>query len=102
MQKLKPVRKVSGVHAVVDADGNQLGVVDPSDFLLDDQEMEDLLRRHAERKLANGAVHEFIKRIDARIKKTGAAYHQALSEVARADPELAEEYNASVLGTKPL
>lgn len=101
MKKLNLKRRASGIHAVHGPDGEPLGVVDPSELQLDDQEMEDLMRKHAERKLATGAVREFIKRIDDHMKKTGAAYHQALSEVARADPELAAEYRNSVLGTEP-
>lgn len=102
LQKLTLKRRASGIHGVHAPDDELLGVVDPSDLQLDDDELEALMQKHAERKMATGAVHEFLKRVNDRMKQGGTNYHQALSEVARQDPILAAEYRASVLGTEPL
>jgi hypothetical protein len=97
MQKLVLRRRASGIHAVHGPDGEPLGVVDPSDLQLDDDELHELLRTHGERAAAMGAVDEFIRRINEHMKKSGASYRQALCEVALADPVLASEYRRQVM-----
>jgi hypothetical protein len=97
MEKLKLVRRASGIHAVHGLDGEPLGVVDLSDLDLDDDELQSLMQKHADRKAAAGAVREFIAKVNAHMKNSGASYRQALCEVALADPVLASEYRRQVM-----
>lgn len=99
MQKLTLKRRVSGIHAVESPDGETLGVIDPSDLDLDNDELEALLKKHAEKAAGKGAVREFMRRIDRHMARTGSNYHEAFCEVARADSVLASEYRAEVLRT---
>lgn len=97
MQKLAFKKRASGIHAVLNPQGEPLGVVDPTDLDLDDDELSQLLQKHAEKRAAQGAVAEFMKRIREHMDKTGTDYRTALHEVATADPILASEYRAEQL-----
>lgn len=99
MQKLTLKRRASGIHAVHAPDGEALGVIDPSDLQLNDDELSELLQKHVARRAAQGAAHEFIRRVKERMQKTGADYGAALHEIASSDPMLAAEYRAEVLGS---
>lgn len=99
MQKLTLKRRASGIHAVLAPDGEPLGVINPADLDLNDDELGELMNRHAQKRVAQGAVAEFLKRIREHMDKTGADYKKAMHEVALADPELAAEQRAEQLGT---
>lgn len=99
MQKLTLKRRASGIHAVHAPDGEPLGVVNPADLDLDDDELSELLKRHAEKRAATGAAHDFIKRVREQMGKTGMAFTDAMRFVAADDPELCSEYSSEVMGT---
>ena len=99
MQKLTLKRRVSGIHAVHAPDGEPLGVVNPADLDLTDDELSELMQKHAEKRAAQGAAAEFIKKIEENMAKAGTTYKEAAIQTARENPVLASEYRASVLGT---
>lgn len=102
MRKLLLQRKTSGIHSVHTQDGQPLGVVDPADFELDDDELQNLMRKHAAKKVAQNAVDDFLEQVKNEIRRTGATYRQALDEVSRRDPLLASEYRLEVLRSSEL
>jgi hypothetical protein len=97
MQKLSLQRRASGIHSVHGPDGEPLGVVDVGSLDLDDNEIESLMRRHAQKKLAAGAIDEFLKKIQAHAEKNGVGYREALVHVSLQEPLLASEYRRRVL-----
>jgi hypothetical protein len=100
MEKLTLRRRASGIHAVHGAEGEPLGVIDLGDLDLDDDELSALMQKHAQKRAAQGAADEFVRRINEHMKKTGARYREAASEVARQAPLLASEYRARVLSDR--
>lgn len=97
MQRLTLKRRASGIHAVHAPDGEPLGVINPADLDLNDDELSELMQKHAQKRVAQGAVEQFLKKIDEQMSKTGSDYRTALHEVSIANPELASEYCAEQL-----
>jgi hypothetical protein len=97
MERLKLVRRASGIHSVHGADGAPLGVIHSGDLCLDNDELEELLRKHGERAAAGGVVDEFLRKVRSQMKGSGSSYSEAVKSVALADPVLASEYRRQVM-----